>query len=154
MATSNTSSSFRRKRALIIGNNNYSRPESKLRHCINDADDLCKLLKTMNFEVTTYHDLTDGQMTEYIRDFQNTIINGDLVIFYFSGHGYQVNGKNYLMPVDDAQIETDEDVEDKAFEVDRTLDRLAKRNPSYVTIFILDCCRQYWPTQTPKTRGN
>ncbi|CAF3991946.1 unnamed protein product, partial [Rotaria sp. Silwood1] len=154
MATSNAGSSFRRKRALVIGNNNYSRPDSKLRHCINDANDLSKLLEKISFKVTTHHDLTNEQMVKAIRDFGNTIVDGDLVMFYFSGHGYQVKDKNYLMPVDDAKIETDEDVEDYAFEVDKTLERLANRNQSYVTIFILDCCRQYWPTQTPKIRGD
>ncbi|CAF3886929.1 unnamed protein product [Rotaria sp. Silwood1] len=53
MATSTEGLSFRCKRALIIGNNNYSQPESKLRHCINDANDLSKLLSAINFEVTT-----------------------------------------------------------------------------------------------------
>ncbi|CAF3862573.1 unnamed protein product, partial [Rotaria sp. Silwood1] len=116
MATSNAGSSFRRKRALVIGNNNYSRPDSKLRHCINDANDLSKLLEKISFKVTTHHDLTNEQMVKAIRDFGNTIVDGDLVMFYFSGHGYQVKDKNYLMPVDDAKIETDEDVEDYAFE--------------------------------------
>ncbi|CAF4017200.1 unnamed protein product, partial [Rotaria sordida] len=92
MATSNTGSSSRRKRALVIGNNNYSRSESKLRHCINDANDLTALLEKISFIVTTHHDLTNAQTVKAIRDFQNTIADGDLVMFYFSGHGYQVNG--------------------------------------------------------------
>ncbi|CAF3937117.1 unnamed protein product, partial [Rotaria sp. Silwood1] len=78
MATSNAGSSFRRKRALVIGNNNYSRPDSKLRHCINDANDLSKLLEKISFKVTTHHDLTNEQMVKAIRDFGNTIVDGDL----------------------------------------------------------------------------
>ncbi|CAF0981135.1 unnamed protein product [Rotaria sordida] len=154
MATSNAGSYSCRKRALIIGNNNYSRLESKLRHCINDAHDLSELLKTISFTVTTCHDLTNEETVAVIRDFRNTIVDGDLVMVYFSGHGYQVNGRNYLMPIDDDKIETDEDVEDYAFEVEKTLERLASRNSSYVTIFILDCCRQYWPKKAAKTKGD
>jgi uncharacterized caspase-like protein len=153
MASSYPSSSSRRKLALVIGNNNYSREESKLRHCINDASDLSDLLKSIHFNVTTHFDLTNAGMVSNIIAFKKTIIDGDLVLFYFSGHGYQVKDKNYLMPVDDDKIETEEDVEDYAVCVETTIDRLAKTNRSHVTMFILDCCRKYWPKNMPKTKG-
>jgi uncharacterized caspase-like protein len=153
MATSNMISSSRRKLALIIGNNEYSRPENRLRHCINDANDLNKLLKTINFTVDINHDLTNAEMVSAINSFSKTIHDGDLVLFYFSGHGYQVGGENYLMPIDDAKIKTEDDVESFAIPVERTIGQFAAQNPSYVTIFILDCCRVYWPKNMPKTRG-
>jgi uncharacterized caspase-like protein len=92
-------------------------------------------------------------MVSNINAFKKTIIDGDLVLFYFSGHGYQVKDKNYLMPVDDDKIETEEDVEDYAICVETTIDRLAKTNRSYVTMFILDCCRKYWPKNMPEIKG-
>jgi len=153
MATSNSISSPRRKLALIIGNNNYSRPESRLRHCINDANDLNKELKKINFNVYINHDLTNAEMVSTMNSFSKTIRDDDLVLFYFSGHGYQVSDRNYLMPVDDAGIETEEDVEDFGVPVERTIDKFAAKNPSYVTIFILDCCRKYWPKNIPMSRG-
>jgi uncharacterized caspase-like protein len=142
MATSNKNPTPRRKLALIIGNNNYSRPSNRLNQSINNANDLNDLLKSINFNVTMY---TDGnaEMMLKITNFAKTIKDGDLVLFYFSGHGYQVKDKNYLIPVDDAEIESDKDVEDIAINVERTFERLVERNPSYVTIFILDCCRPY-----------
>lgn len=153
MATTNNDNIPRYKRALVIGNNNYSRPESQLIHCVNDANDLSQLLKKINFNVTTHHNLTNADMTKAIKTFKESIVNGDLILFYFSGHGYQVNGRNYLMPVDDDEIATDEDVEDRAFDAEKELDRLARKSPSCVTIFILDCCRTYWTKEAPRKRG-
>ncbi|CAF4053919.1 unnamed protein product [Rotaria sp. Silwood1] len=150
MATSNEGLSFRCKRALIIGNNNYSQPESKLRHCINDANDLSKLLSAINFEVTTGYDLTHTQMIDTVNSFGKSIVDGDLVMFYFSGHGYQVKDENYLMPVNDDEIETEDDVETHALGVERLLKRLADKNSSYATIFVLDYCLQYCPRNIQK----
>lgn len=57
------------------------------------------------------------------------------------------------MPIDDGNIETEDDVEDYAISAERTIDRFAAKNSSYVTVFILDCCRKYWPKGIPKTKG-
>ena len=152
MATSSSIVSSK-KLALIIGNNDYSRPESKLRHCINDAKDLSDSLKGIGFHVDKKFNLTNQEMVQSLKTFRKSIHDGDLVLFYFSGHGYQVKGHNYLMPVDDDEIESEEDVEENAVSVETTLDRLATSNRSSVTIFILDCCRKYWPKNTPKTKG-
>lgn len=142
------------KRALVIGNNNYDRSVAKLRHCVNDADDLSTLLNKIGFKVTTQHNLTNQELIEIVYDFAKTIVDGDLVMFYFAGHGYSVDSENYLISVDDINIETDGEVEDYAFKVNRVIDRLAKRNKSYVSIFILDCCRPYWPAKTPRKPGS
>lgn len=93
MATSDSIPLSRRKLALIIGNNNYNRRESQLRHCINDANDLSNLLQAISFNVTTGYNLTNAEMISTLNSFSKTIHDGDLVLFYFSGHGYQVNGK-------------------------------------------------------------
>jgi uncharacterized caspase-like protein len=103
-----------RKLALVIGNQNYNRSENELRHSINDADDLSAMLRSIKFRIKTAYDLTKPQMVAIISSFSKTIVDGDLVLFYFSGHGYQINGRNYLMHVDDDSIETDEDVENNA----------------------------------------
>lgn len=153
MTSAPRSGHSRRKLALIIGNNNYIRPESKLRHCINDANDLTEVLSNIRFHVTTKLDLTNSQMVAAVNSFSKTINDGDLVLFYFSGHGYQIKGTNYLMPTDDGQIETEDDVEDFAVPVERTIKRLADKTPSYVTICILDCCRLYWPKRSSKPKG-
>jgi uncharacterized caspase-like protein len=153
MATSNVISSSRGKLALIIGNNNYSSPGNQLRNSINDADDLNKALQKINFTVNINHNLTNAGMSLAINSFLKTINDGDLVLFYFSGHGYQVGAENYLMGTDDTKIETEDDVESFAIPVERTINRFAAKNSSYVTIFILDCCRVFWPKNTPKPKG-
>ena len=153
MADSNSVLSSHRKLALIIGNNNYSRSENKLSHCITDTEDLGAVLKTINFKVRRCQDLTLVDMITTLNEFFKRIVDGDLVLFYFSGHGYQVDGKNYLIPVDDAKIITNEDVKSLAISVDHILEKLAEHNSSYVNICILDCCHKYWPKNISKTRG-
>ena len=153
MSISSAPVANRKKLALIIGNNDYSRPQSKLQHCINDATDLSATLESLGFQVHKHLNLTNVQMIEAIGSLTKLISDGDLVLFYFSGHGYQVKAFNYLMPVDDECIETENDVADFAVSVERTMDQLARRNQSHVTIFILDCCRTYWPKQMGPKKG-
>jgi uncharacterized caspase-like protein len=154
MATLNsTVSTSRRKIALVIGNQNYSRPENRLRNSINDADDLSVVLRKIKFQVKTEQDLTKSQMVSTISAFSKTIVDGDLVFFYFSGHGYQINGRNYLMHVDDDLIESDEDVENYAISIEHSLHQLIQKNPSFVTVFILDCCRLNYQKTKTKTKG-
>lgn len=144
MARSIHDSSDRRKLALIIGNDNYQRKENRLRTSISGADSLSDLLRTINFKVHTVSNLDKHRMVTEIIDFSKTINDGDLLLVYFSGHGYQVNGQNYLIPIDDERIETNRDVENFGVNVESTLlTRFLKKNPSYVTILILDCCRPY-----------
>jgi uncharacterized caspase-like protein len=149
MATSNKNSSLRRKLALIIGNDNYTQPYNKLKQSINNARDLSDLLTTIDFNVSLYTDV-DASMMDRIENFSNTINDGDLVLFYFTGHGYQVCGKNFFIPVDDANIAIDTDIRLLGINVEGALKRLVNKNSSYVTIFILDCCRPY-SLESPST---
>ena len=64
-------------------------------------------------------------------------------LFYFSGHGCHSNGKNYLIPVDDAKIETERDLEELSVSVEGIVERLVHGRQSYATILILDCCILY-----------
>ena len=143
MASSTQDTTDRRKLALIIANDEYQQQANRLSDCVNNARELSKKLKAINFNVQSVYNLRSHQMTEEIIDFSRTIRDGDLVFFYFSGHGYQVDEKNYMMAVDDDRIEKDRDVVDFGTNVDNMFSRLAKKNPSYVTVFILDCCRPY-----------
>ena len=143
MASSNLTSSDQRKLALVIGNENYSRSRNRLNHSVSNVKQLSDLLRTIDFDVETACNLNKQQMNTRITDFSKMIGNGNLILIYFSGHGYQVNGKNYLIPVGDGQIESNRDIEDFAFDVEKMLERLVKTNRPYVTILILDCCRPY-----------
>lgn len=148
-----TVSTSRCKKALIIGNQNYSRFENRLHHPVSDANDVSAALRNMKFHVTTEHNLTKSRMVSTISNFSKTIVDGDLVLFYFSGHGYEINGRNYLMHIDDSLIETDKDVENYAICLECCLNQLRQENSSGITIFILDCCRQNHPKNKKKKQG-
>jgi uncharacterized caspase-like protein len=143
MATSNRNPTSRRKLALIIGNDDYSQPCNKLDQCTNNISDLNDLLETINFDVSPYCNLTRRQMKSRVTEFSKKINNGDLIFFYFSGHGYQCDNKNYLIPVDDEGIEIDKDAEDFATNFKRILEELVIKDRTYVAIFILDCWKPY-----------
>jgi uncharacterized caspase-like protein len=153
MASSKEDPPSYRKLALIIGNDNYNKPYRKLNHSRNNANDLSDLLKTISFEVTTLYDLNKQGMATCIIDFAKTIRDGDFVLFYFSGHACQAHEKNYLIPVDDVKIESDRDIEDFAVNIERQLDRIVNRNPSCLSIFILDCCKPYLLKNTTTSNG-
>ncbi|CAF1090243.1 unnamed protein product [Adineta steineri] len=146
MATStSTVLRFQRKVALLIGNQNYCRSEDQLRHTINDVDDISIALRNMKFHVKIEHDLYNSEMICAFSDFSNIIIDGDLILFYFSGHGCEINGKNYLSPIDDELIENDKGIENCAINIECILHQWAKQYPSSIIIFILDCCRLPYP---------
>jgi uncharacterized caspase-like protein len=127
---------------LIIGNGNYNEPHNRLNHSINNANGLSDLLNKISFDVTL-HTNPETQMMKLIRNFAKTINDGTLILFYFKGHGYQLNGKNYLIPVYDTILQNERDVEEFGIDVEQIITLLTERNPSYVTIVILDCCRPY-----------
>ena len=132
----------RRKVALVIGNDDYQRPENKLCVARSNARRVADALETIHFDVTQHADCAKDMM-HAIKDFGNEIQDGDLVLFYFCGHGCHIDGKNYLIPAEDGLIETKRDVIDLASSVDSILLRFGKPNSSYATVMILDCFRSY-----------
>ena len=143
MAVSTRNPSIRRKRALIIGNDNYDKPSSKLNYSRNNVNDLSSSLRTINFDTKMSYDLNKQQMHTCIIDFSKTVQDGDLVVVYFSGHACEVDQKSYLIPIDDMKIGTERDVYDFTVNIERQLERLVNKNPSGVTIFIVDCGKSY-----------
>ena len=87
------------KRALLIGNQKYINMET-LYTPQNDVDQLKKIFIILGFSVTSYIDTSKEIMVDVIIDFINSIIDGDEVVFFFSGHGYSFSGHNYITPVD------------------------------------------------------
>jgi uncharacterized caspase-like protein len=144
MASSIKDLSDRRKLALIIGNGNYHRSKNKIDSSMKNVQELSNLLKTMNFEVETILNQNKHEINTGIVDFSKKVHEGDLILLYMLGHACQVNDKNYFIPVDDVRIETSGDVEDFGVDVESKLARVVRKNSSYVTILILDCCRSYF----------
>src|SRR5689334_9978368 len=85
--------------ALVIGNDAY-RSVAPLHNAGSDAKAVAAALQDTGFIVTLKQDLTLSQMKESLRSFKATIAGGDEAVFYFSGHGVQFGGTNYLIPVD------------------------------------------------------
>ncbi|CAF0843611.1 unnamed protein product [Adineta steineri] len=153
MATefSSSNTSVCTKRALIIGNNEY-RENSPLRYCINDAEDLADKLRRISFEITVGTNLTYEQMNTMIETFNDKINEGDLILFFFAGHGCQWNHLNFLIPIDDDRITTGADLEDRAVNVQDTLEKIMCRHPS-AAIFLLDCCRNSFVSESLNSNG-
>jgi len=122
--------------ALIIGNNQYE--EGKLSHSVHDAKGIAKALKDKGFEVILKTNLNYRKMNEAIRDFRYLLSKkGGIGLFYFSGYGTQVDGKNYLLPTNNARIKDDVDIEDKTISLDTILKKMRKTD-SDLNIIILD----------------
>ncbi|CAF1275217.1 unnamed protein product [Rotaria sordida] len=89
---------YRQKHALIIGINNYLL--NPLEYCINDAEDLEKILQRIDFHVLLGIDCNLYKFYSIIDIFTNRIQQDDLILFYFAGHGKQMKDDDYLLPVD------------------------------------------------------
>jgi uncharacterized caspase-like protein len=83
-------------------------------------------------------------MIEKVIAFTKTFIkNGDTIVLYFSGHGGQYEGNNYLIPTNDTTIGSDQDIEVFGVNIKRIIDRLTESKTECVLLLILDCCRPY-----------
>lgn len=129
--------------ALIIGNSNYKHVGA-LRNPINDATDLSASLQRMNFEVFTVIDGTYMEIRSAFLKFHEKLMVGQqnetVGLVYYSGHGLQSEGENYLVPVD-ASIEYEDDIPRQCFPVQKIILGNMERSNSRINILILDACR-------------
>lgn len=123
--------------ALIIGNAKYA--SAPLRNPENDANDLTRTLRDLNFKVFAYTNISNREMVNAIREFGGKLNTNTVALFYYSGHGVQVRGKNYLIPIN-ANIEKEQDVEFEAVDAQRVIAEMENAR-SRMNIVILDACR-------------
>jgi formylglycine-generating enzyme required for sulfatase activity len=123
--------------ALVIGNGAYD--SSPLRNPPNDARAMAHALRGLSFEVIEKVDLDEKKMRKAIDEFGEKIRNGGVGLFYYSGHGVQANGRNYMIPVH-ADIKGEGDVEYESVEIGRVLGKMADAR-NRMNIVILDACR-------------
>ncbi|MCK1394571.1 SUMF1/EgtB/PvdO family nonheme iron enzyme [Bradyrhizobium sp. 1] len=127
-----------RRIALVIGNSAYERVP-QLPNPVNDATAMAEMFRKAGFEAVTLKlDLKAAEMRRALRDFVDAVRDADLAIIYYAGHGLEIDGSNYLVPVD-AVLERDIDAYDEAIPLDRLLAVVepAKR----LRMVILDACR-------------
>lgn len=142
--TANSISANTNRLALVIGNSAY--PNAPLKNPANDATDISRALKRLNFKVTMLRDTSQRSMEESIRKFGKRLMEGGVGLFYYAGHGMQVDGRNYLIPVD-ARIEDPSDVKYEALDAGRVLGKMEVAGND-MNIVILDACRD-----NPFSRG-
>lgn len=126
-----------RRIALVIGNGVYK--EGPLKNPVNDARDMAITLKSLGFEVILRENAALRQMEDALDEYWKELQKGGVGLFYFAGHGMQVNGVNYLIPVD-ARIVVEQDVKSMGFDVNRLLGRLDNANNG-LNIVLFDACR-------------
>jgi uncharacterized caspase-like protein len=137
--------------ALVIGNGAYT--AGPLKNPVNDAADMAAMLKKLRFTVTLKQNAKLQEMDEAIEAFGNSLKRGGVGLFYYAGHGVQVNGTNYLLPVG-ARINKEADVKYQAVDANRILDEMATANNG-LNIVMLDACRDnpYARSFRTATRG-
>ncbi len=131
--------------ALVVGNSNYTKVKA-LPNPSRDAAAVAALLRASGFDVVEVREnLGTAEMKRVIRDFSDQTRDADVAVMYYAGHGMEVDGTNYLLPID-AALERDIDVEDEAISLDRILKILepARR----LRLVILDSCRDNPFTRT------
>ncbi len=123
--------------ALVIGNSAYQNT-APLKNPSNDATDIAAKLRELGFEVIDGTDLSKDEMEQKIRAFADRLDGADVGLFFYAGHGLQVDGRNFLAPVD-AKLRSDTDLDFEAVELDLVLKQL-ERNARLSLVF-LDACR-------------
>ena len=137
-----------RRAALVIGNNDYQNI-TKLEKAVNDANSVAAELKKVGFEVQLLNNVGQKKMNQAINDFVQKVSGGGVGVFFFAGHGLQINNQNFLVPVDMDNPRDPADVADQAVSVPVLQDKLADAKAKY-TLLVLDACRN---NPLPKKAG-
>lgn len=124
------------KLALVIGNGSYRLP---LNNALNDADDMARTLRQLGFQVLLRKDLSLRQMEEAVRTFGDQLQVSAVGLFYYAGHGVQVGGFNYLVPID-AHIRREDEIKYQSLSADLVLEKMRSAE-GRTNIVILDACR-------------
>ena len=140
--------------ALVIGNGQYVNA-NVLPNPPNDAHAMAGVLREIGFDVQEGENLDRAGMETQLREFLHRAQNASIVLLFYAGHGMQVDGKNYLVPVD-AKLAEASDLAFETIEIDKVLDQLG--DPGHTNIILLDACRdnplaRSFASHLPATRG-
>ncbi|WP_436152914.1 caspase family protein, partial [Bosea sp. LjRoot90] len=130
-------STEQRRLALVIGNGSY-RFVPPLNNAKNDAESFAEALDRLDFSVSLGTDLNQNSMEDLIRSFEISARSSDVALLYYAGHGIQVYGQNYMIPID-AIIQSQDQLQRRAFNLNDHLGVLS--NFSGINIIFLDACR-------------
>lgn len=125
------------KVALVIGNGAY-RSVAALDNPGNDARSIAQALVAQGFDVTLVEDQTRAQMLSALRSFRSSADGAEIAMLYYAGHGIEIGGRNYLIPVD-AQVADERDARLEMIELDDALAQLS--GAQRMKMVVLDACR-------------
>lgn len=123
--------------ALVVGNSAYAHT-GNLTNPTNDATDIAAVFRKLGFQVVEGHDLDKIAFDRKVRDFATALQGAEAGVFFFAGHGLQVGGHNYLVPID-AELKTASALDFETVRVDVV--QRAMENETATNILFLDACR-------------
>lgn len=138
-STQATAGKFNKRVALVIGNADYT-ATAKLRNTLNDAKAITATLKELGFEVITVENGNYETMKNAVYAFGDRIQDVDVSMFFYAGHGLEVDGVNYLVPVD-ADIQSHLDIKQKCIPLTGVSNTMEFANDEGLNMIILDACR-------------
>ena len=124
--------------ALVIGNGAYR--DAPLRNPVNDARLMRNLLRKAGFSVTIVENARKNELVNAIRRFGRSLRSSNAALFYYSGHGNQYKGLNWLIPIG-AKIQRESDIEFEGLNAERVLAEMEGGSSGRVNIVIFDACR-------------
>lgn len=133
------SSTTERRVALVIGNSSYA--DAPLKNPVNDADAMVAALKETGFEVVVRKNADRRAMFSAIKEFGQKLKKSDIGLFYYAGHGVQIDSTNYLLPTDlrNSDLQDSDDLRRDAVALSDLLERM--RDAGTRNVIILDACR-------------
>ena len=137
-----------RRCALVIGNSDYVRA-APLANASNDAAEVGRALKRIGWDVTVRENLSRSAMEDALEAFRVKTDGASAALFFFAGHGTNIWGQNYLLPVD-ARIEVEDPVQQRSFYLGNILEGMVER--AGVSIALIDACQEN-PFQRSTTRS-
>ena len=138
-----------RKVALLVGNESYA-GLARLANPVRDVHAMDAVLRRAGFVTQIVTDTDRNAMIEAMRTFEAQANGADIALIFYSGHGLEMNGRNFLLPVD-ARLKTDRDVEDETIPLSRLL--RSAEGAKRLKLVILDACRDN-PLVTSMDRAN
>jgi len=123
--------------ALVIGNANYK--VGALKNPVNDAKAVATSLRNLGFEVTHRENASLREMLDAFQQFSTQSKSAEVRVVYYAGHGVQLKGRNYLLPVD-TEIRAEDEMPNKSADLNEFLDRLGGIKQG-INVVILDACR-------------
>ncbi|MDF9390631.1 caspase family protein [Vibrio sp. 1151_11] len=140
----------RKMTALIVGNGDYQNGNTKLKNAVNDANDIAEVLEKLGFSTIKHVDCTIEELDRAISSFRDGLNSNDVGLFYFAGHGIQIDGENYITAINSSFID-ESAVRYTSYPLNRLIETMDSCS-NKTNLIILDACRDN-PCESAWTRS-